>query len=73
MSGSILPASASVFRFCVNWSSGELFPSPAAPSSFSDSAPLASLPLAGSGGSLFLMPWAMKFTTSSRVTPCWCR
>ena len=27
----------------------------------------------GSGGSLFLMPWAMKLTTSSRVTPCWCR
>ena len=25
------------------------------------------------GGSLFLMPWAMKLTTSRRVTPCWCR
>ena len=30
-------------------------------------------PLGASGGSLFLMPWAMKLTTSSRVTPCWCR
>ena len=26
-----------------------------------------------SGGSLFLMPCAMKLTTSRRVTPCWCR
>ena len=29
--------------------------------------------LAASGGSLLRMPWAMKFTTSSRVMPCWCR
>ena len=52
--------------------SGEPLASPL--SSFSLSPLLLfSLPLLGSGGSDFLMPWAMKLTTSSRVTPCWCR
>ena len=73
ISGSILPSLAIWLRFCVNCSSGEAFSffSPP-PSSFSfEEASL--LPLTASGGSLFLMPWAMKFTTSRRVTPCWCR
>ena len=29
--------------------------------------------LRGSRRFVFVMPWEMKLTTSSRVTPCWCR
>ena len=73
MRGSILPSLASWLRFWVNCSRGEAFSffSVAAPSSCSPW--LASGPLVASGGSLFLMPWAMKLTTSKRVTPCWCK
>ncbi len=66
ISGSILPALASAFRFWVNCSSGLSLPSPASPSG------LLSPCLAGSAWSL-RMPWLMKLTTSSRVTPCCCR
>ena len=74
MSGSILPSLAIWLRFWVYCSSGEAFSLPLALASLPSSA--SGLPSAGlpaSGGSLLRMPWAMKFTTSKRVTPCWWR
>ena len=71
INGSILPSLAIWFRFCVNCSSGEVFSDLSVFSSASGA--LFSLLFTGSCGSDFLMPWAMKLTTSKRVTPCWCR
>ena len=69
--GSIFPSLAIWLRFWVYCSSGEDFSFFSVAASSPSEAD--SLDLVGSGGSFFLMPWAMKFTTSRRVTPCWCR
>ena len=58
------PSAAEVLRACS--ANGDPLPE-SATSSFSASLPPGSpAPLVGSGGSLFLMPWAMKFTTDRK-------
>src|SRR5512143_442967 len=67
MRGSILPASACALRFCAKLSSGEAAGASALVSAGSS---------ARGDGSLcgvLVMPWEMKLTISSRVTPCWVR
>src|SRR5471032_1340606 len=70
ISGSILPSAADLFRFCVNWSSGLSLAWPSAPGAPS-STPSDAFALSACWS--LRTPCEMKFTTSRRVTPCWCR
>ena len=68
INGSILPSAASLLRFWVNWSSALSFCWP--------SDELSSTPSGAFCDSdcwSLRTPWEIKLTTSSRVTPCWCR